>query len=391
MESKAGISICMLSDDFLPAATGVGTHLQEVSKLLAKSGNRIAIITSRRPGQPEFESWEGVLVYRTFTIKAFGFYQAIPSVAAIEKIFAEVQPDVVHYHYLGMMLLRAMKVAQKLSLPQVYTYHMTEDHLTQPLPMRPFRKLIAGQIVRICNRVDLIISVSQGIARLLPQKGISTPIRYISNPVSFAENIAVEPLSRNSPFVVLFAGRLNPEKNIPYLIRGFRGLLYAVPKAVLWIAGHGSQKERLQGLCKELGIEDQVHFLGFLAHDILSNYYASCDVFVLPSLVETQGLVAMEAMWFRKPIIVARSVVSASELVNEGRNGFIVDHDSDAALTARLLDLASNPDLREKMGSSGREMALSYRPPAILAALQAAYFDTLKRRGASFDRNPVRS
>ena len=63
MESKAGISICMLSDDFLPAATGVGTHLQEVSKLLAKSGNRIAIITSRRPGQPEFESWEGVLVY----------------------------------------------------------------------------------------------------------------------------------------------------------------------------------------------------------------------------------------------------------------------------------------------------------------------------------------
>lgn len=385
------LSICMLSDDFLPAATGVGTHLQEISKLLTSSGCRVTIITTRRPGEPETETWEGTRVFRTNTVKVFGFYQAIPSCATLRRILEDTKPDIVHYHYLGLMLLRAMKEVKGLGIPQVYTYHMTEDHLTQPLPMRPLRKLIAKQIVSICNRVDLIISVSQGVAAQLPSKGISTPVRYISNPVGFPENAEVEPMPRDSQFVVLFAGRLNPEKNIPYLLRAFSGVVAKIPDAVLWIAGHGSQKEQLQSVAGELGIEKQVHFLGFLDHNTLSRHYASCDVFVLPSLVETQGLVAMEAMWFGKPVIVANSVVSALELVDEGCNGFIVDHESDASLTQRLLELASTPNLRVKMGLAGREKAQSYRPPVILAALLAAYSDTFSRFQFSVSRSAVKA
>ena len=369
----------MLSDDFLPGATGVGTHLQEICPHLAARGLQISVITTRRHDEPAFEMWRGVSIYRVATIKAFGFYQAVPSSGTIRTLLHKIRPDVVHYHYVGLMLLRALKVVKRLGLPQIYTYHMTEDHLTQPLPMRPLRPWIAKQIVNCCNRTDLVISVSQALADQLPGKGITTPVRYISNPVGFPDISAVVPQPSEAAFVVMFAGRLNPEKNLPFLLGGFAKLLKIFPHAVLWIAGEGTQKNQLQGQCRTLGITDRVQFLGFLKHDMLACYYAGCDVFVLPSLIETQGLVAMEAMWFGKPVVIAKSVVSAKELVDEGQNGFIVDQNSKSDLAQRLAELGANPALRAKMGIAGRQKAEAFRPDAIVAKLESAYRETAER------------
>ena len=376
MPTEQKLSICMLSDDFIPAATGVGTHLQSVSEHLAARGHRVTVITTRRPGQAARETWHGVDVHRVFTLRVFGFYQALPSMATLETIFDEVRPNLLHHHYLGLMLLRAMKVAAHRGLPQVYTYHMTEDHLTQPLPMRPFRGIIRAQIVRRCNAMDRVISVSKALAAQLPAKGITTPVEYISNPVRFETDPALRPARRDAGFVIMFAGRLNPEKNLPFLLRGFAALQAAVPDASLWIAGEGGQRGQLEGLCSELGIERKVRFLGFLDHEALCRHYMSCDVFVLPSLVETQGLVAMEAMWFGKPIVVARSVVSASELVVDGANGFIFDNDVENQLVERLLELVTNPGLRSRMGRASRQLARAYEPATIVTLLEGLYIQT---------------
>ncbi|MDP1898956.1 MAG: glycosyltransferase [Rubrivivax sp.] len=373
MPAEKKLSICMLSDDFVPAATGVGTHLQSVSEHLAAAGHRVTVITTRRPGQPPREVWQGVDVHRVFTLPMFGFYQALPSTTTLEAIFDLVQPDILHHHYLGVMLLRAMKVARRRRLPQVYTYHMTEDHLTQPVPMRPFRRWIGAQIVKCCNEMDVIVSVSKNLAVQLPAKGITSPVHYISNPVRFQTSTAIEPAPRDAGFVVMFAGRLDPEKNLPFLLRSFARMRAAVPDASLWIAGSGTQRSRLERLARELNIERHVQFFGFLGHEELCRRYMACDVFVLPSLVETQGLVAMEAMWFGKPLIVARSVVSASELVEEGINGYIVDNDSEDALIERLTAIARDTPARDRMGRASQTRAQAYQPANIVAALESLY------------------
>ncbi|MCU7369790.1 glycosyltransferase [Paucibacter sp. O1-1] len=373
MSQVQPLSICMLSDDFLPGATGVGTHLQAVAGHLSRRGHRISIITSRRPGEPEQEVWRGVQVYRVPTLKLFGFYQALPSGAEIERLLRKIRPDVVHHHYLGVMLLRALKVCKRLGLKQVYTYHMTEDHLTQPLPMRPFRRIIVRKIVSICNRVDLLISVSKNLAEQLPAKGIHTPVHFISNPVDFADPQSVEPMVREAGFVVMFAGRLNPEKNIPFLLRSFALMLKRVTDAQLLIAGAGADLDALQRQCAALGIQERVKFLGFLNHDLLARYYAACDVFVLPSWVETQGLVAMEAMWFAKPIVVARSVVSATELVDEGVNGFLVEPENDQELADRLVQLSADAGLRAALGAAGRRKSTQYEAESVVDLMESSY------------------
>jgi len=369
----------MISDDFLPAATGVGVHLKLIGPELARRGHRVAVITSRRKGEPDVERWEGVTVHRVFTLKAYGFYQALPSQATVRRIFEQQRPDIVHHHYVGIMMRRACAVAERMHLPQVSTYHFSAEVLTQPLPLRPFRGLIRRQMVAYNNRFDLVIAPSQNLANRIREEGIRTSTRYISNPVVFEETGEVVPAQREPGFTILYAGRLGPEKNLPFLLRAFQEVVQARPDATLWIAGQGPERKPLERLAMQLGLTTRVTFLGFLDHTNLAKYYAACDVFVLPSLVETQGMVVMEAMWFGKPVIVNRCIVSATELVEHGANGYIVDTDSPQDLPARLLTLAGDAALRAAMGKTGYHRAQAYRPEVVVDAIEQAYRDVIAR------------
>lgn len=352
--------------------------MQRIAEGLVQLGHRVCIITTRRRDEAAQESWRGVSVYRCFTVRVFGFYQALPLESTIEKILLENAVQLVHHHYLGLLLRRAEMVAHRLGLRQVYTYHMTVDHLTQPLPMRPLRRWLSRQIVDYCNKFDLIISPSLNLVDRIRADGIRTPIRYITNPVVCEPVGAVEPAPRTAEFMVLFAGRLDPEKNIPLLLNALRRMLDAGRDAGLWIAGAGMQRRRLEALCDSLGIRSKVHFIGFVKHAQLARYYAACDTFVLPSLVETQGLVAMEAMHFGRPVIVTRAIVSATELVAEGQSGFIVDPSDPAELADRLLTLAADPVLRERLGRAGSARARAFAPGAVIQATDDAYRAVLR-------------
>lgn len=370
------LNICMVSDDFLPAATGVGIHIQRVAPELVRRGHKVCIITSRRPGEPAVSSWEGITVYRTFTVKLYGFYQALPSVSTLQRILRENGVDIIHCHYLSLLLTRTLKAVRGLDVRRVYTYHMTVDHLTQPLLMKPLRRLLFRAHVRYCNRFDLILAPSAALMASIRGYGVTTPVRFLTNPVAFTGDEDGH-TDKSSGFVVLYVGRLNPEKNLPYLLRGFAELARTRPDAQLWIVGQGDQAGRLTQLARELGIASLVRFLGFVPHDTLPQYYGMADVFVLPSLVETQGLVAMEAMRFSKPVIVTRSIVSAQELVEDGKNGFIVDPDSVTELADRLRLLADDAELRRAMGATGRERSRSYSPATVVGQLEDYYLDML--------------
>ena len=375
--SKKKLSICMISDDFLPAMTGVGVHLKLIAPALARRGHQVSVITTRRKGEAAIEHWEGVTIYRVFTVKMYGFYQALPTSGKIREIFNHVNPDLIHHHYAGFMMGIVCKVAEELQIRQVSTYHFTAEVLTQPLPLRPLRGLIRRLMVGYNNRFDLVMAPSQVLAKQIKTEGVKSNIQYITNPVVFQSNEKVVPAVRNAGFTILFAGRLGQEKNIGYLLKSFADLLKKKPDANLWIAGRGPEEKKLKDICEELKITQQVKFLGFLDHPTLAKYYAACDIFVLPSLLETQGLVAMEAMWFGKPIIVTNKIVSATELVEQGVNGYIVDASSVADLTMRMETLADNPELREKMGIAGLNRTKDYQPELVVKAIEESYTNVL--------------
>ena len=72
--SENSLTIAMISDDFIPALTGVGIHVQKMSREMVARGHRVIVITTRRQGQPSSEIWEGVRVDRVFSLPIFKFY-----------------------------------------------------------------------------------------------------------------------------------------------------------------------------------------------------------------------------------------------------------------------------------------------------------------------------
>jgi glycosyltransferase involved in cell wall biosynthesis len=367
----------MVSDDVLPAATGVGVHVQHVASELARRGHRVSVLTTRRKGEPALETWEGVRLHRVFTVKVYDFYQAVPSRATVRRILRDDRPDIVHHHYASMLMMRAASVACDLQVHQVSTYHFGAEVLTQPMPMRPFRALIRRAMVATNNRCDLVIAPSHSVAGQIAAMGIRTPIRTISNPIAFGDITGVVPAERDAGFTILYAGRLGPEKNLGYLLAAFEPLLETLPDAQLWLAGKGPMRDDLERQCALLGIGNRVTFLGFLDHDELARRYSACDAFVLPSLIEAQPMAVLEAMWFGKPSIVTDRIVSSREIVEDGVTGYVIDPTAPQNLTERLLDLAASDALRRDMGARARERVEGYRPEAIVDRLEEAYRSVL--------------
>ena len=164
------------------------------------------------------------------------------------------------------------------------------------------------------------------------------------------------------------------KKNVAFLIRAFKGLVHQYPKSELWIIGDGFLKRELKNLARSLRIERSVRFIGRVEHQIIKLLYPLADVFVLPSVIETQGMVAIEAMFFAKPVIVTNAIVSASELVVNGENGYIVDHKNVDSLEEKLIYLKEHPAEVLKMGKMSRDHSRNFTTKTIIDDLEEIYY-----------------
>jgi glycosyltransferase involved in cell wall biosynthesis len=151
--------------------------------------------------------------------------------------------------------------------------------------------------------------------------------------------------------VVVCVARLVPEKDIPTLIDAMRQVVEAIPTAVCWIAGEGSQREALALKIKQSGIEKSVKLLEF-REDALSLINAA-DLFVLPSLAEPFGLVLLEAMALGKAV-VATQAGGPLEIVEEGRTGLLVTPSKADEMSVAIQKLLGDSALRQSMGQAGR-------------------------------------
>lgn len=163
---------------------------------------------------------------------------------------------------------------------------------------------------------------------------------------------------------LLFVGRLIERKGLPYLIEAV-GLLASrcsQRPVHLDIVGEGNMKAEWMALAEARGLSEHVTFHGRVDDRALADFYARCDVFVLPSIVDTHGdteglgVVLLEAMSCRKPVI-ATEVGGITDIVRDGETGLLVPQRDAAALAAAVERLLDDPDLAHRLGQSGAAYA----------------------------------
>ncbi len=138
------------------------------------------------------------------------------------------------------------------------------------------------------------------------------------------------------------------------LIDSWENVLRAVADAELHVVGGGDDRGRLEAKASSAGLAGRIRFLGELPDEHLEREYRDCAFFVLPSSREGFGLVFLEAMRAGKACIGCRG--AASEIIEDGASGFVVEPGDGDCLTAALTRLFQEDDSRERMGRRSREI-----------------------------------
>ncbi len=140
---------------------------------------------------------------------------------------------------------------------------------------------------------------------------------------------------------------------------------------VLVLVGSGPETEHLQERSRELGVAERVFFAGFLEPEKVAEAYRSADLFVFPSVTETQGLVLAEAMAAGLPV-VAQAAYGSLAMVKDGVTGYLC-REGRERFAELILTLIRDTRLREEMGAAARRRAEQLAADKMALRLETAY------------------
>lgn len=282
----------------------------------------------------------------------------------VERIIKRYSIDVIHAHFAhpdGFVGLMAKKGTGK---PLVVTLHGF-DILVEPTVKYGCR--LNPEIDRVVRMVlkdaDRVIAASSATYKAALELGCSHDrLVFIPNAVNVKRfnpmvngfNVKDKLGFGDNPVVFTLGGH-KPHKGIEFLIKAVPLVLKEVPNAIFVIGGDGELRSYHESLVRELGVSGNVLFTGRIPRNEVPYFYASSDVFVIPSVIEAFGLVTIEAMACGKPV-VGTDVGGISDIIGDGLNGFLVKPRDPDALARKIILLLSDSKLREKMGKAGREM-----------------------------------
>lgn len=256
----------------------------------------------------------------------------------------------------------------------------------QWLAERPVNRLfnvLGKMIVRAANTVRVESPIEK---HHLVTLGVSTeriwvvPLLYNFERFAQADGDPIRARYLGAPYteMVLFVGRLAPEKDIPTLLRAVPRLAENRPQARIVIVGGGQAEAALRQLAAELGLGDRVLFAGKAGYEELPAYFRACDVFVLSSIYEGIPTVLVEAAAAGKPI-VSTQTRNVDDVVVHEQTGLIVPVRDPVALAEALAYILSDPAHAAQMGQAGRELVQArFSPEKVLADLVAMWEATAR-------------
>jgi len=307
--------------------------------------------------------------------------------------------DLIHSHY-WMSGIAAKELKKDWNIPIVHMYHtlgvMKQRVARQSEEVEGQYRLDGER--EVLNVADRIIAATQaeyaqlqwlyGAATekiVVIPPGVDISRFYPIPPDEAKEFIGVNPCQK----VLLFVGRIEPLKGIDTLMKAIALLRDQGLEVCLSIIGgdpdlnpevQNAEMARLKAIREEIGLSDQIGFLGKRAQDTLPYYYSAAEAVVVPSHYESFGMVALEAMACGTPV-VASQVGGLAFLVKDGETGYTVPVNNPEILADRLSLLLQDPDLQQKMGLNAFTEAQSYSWEIIAQKMSAVYKQVIDQDG----------
>jgi glycosyltransferase involved in cell wall biosynthesis len=333
------LRVAAFTDSYLPTVNGVTYTIETWRDRWERAGGRMDVVYPRADGYRARPNEHPV---RSLPFPFYdGYRLGLPKIPGAVR-----DAEVVHAHTPFGVGLGGLRLARKRDLPFVVSYHTPASEYAEYLSSREF---VTRRIERVSrayerwflDRADAVVAPSESTREHLGDAvGPSTPIHVVSNgvdletfrPVETGAFLAAHGLSGDRPLVG-YTGRHGYEKRLTELVAAAADLDVTVV-----LGGDGPAREDLEHQAESLGAD--VRFLGFLDREELPAFYSALDAFAFPSPVETQGLVAMEAIACGTPVVGA-DAGALSNTVVDGETGYHFesgDIDDFRAAIRRVLD-----------------------------------------------------
>jgi len=348
---------------------GIQRHVGELSKALAREGMEVhlfivgKIIGLNRalyPGSPleDTQLEEGILIHPVTVMPTprltLGEYLSYSLNAA--RLSRRYDLDLIHGHTMyscGCAMKKGFPMVLTIHGPQILEYK-TELSSGATLNHRITDAAAVMMESYAARKADRLIVDSEESKRAVVENygAEESRIRVIVKDGIDVRNFTQSSCESNT---VLFVGRLHERKGLDLFLPIFRDILKE-QEVFLKIAGSGEKEMALKQQVEELGIGRHIEFLGHLPDPELLKQYSEASVFVSPSRHEGFGLTVLEALASGLPIVATDTGI-ASTVVEDGRNGFLVDHEN---MKEAILELMGDMAKRKHFGARSRQIAHNY-------------------------------
>jgi len=335
---------------------GMQNHTFELTKALDDMGVVQTVVTTRPPGAGRVESvGSRARVHRVgMPIRRFRQLYSLPASRLVPRLARDA--DVVHVH-LGEDLAAlplGLCASRRRGLPLVVTVHCSLRHTLLISDARSaLLKVVGGQIESAGTRsADAVIVLTHRLARLLERADVP-PARIHVIPTGVDRDLfgpgKPDPLPEIPAPRVTFVGRLVAAKGVDVLLEASRHL---PPDVHVVFVGDGELRSGLKRRAEQLGLQDRVHFTGFVPHHVVPAVLEHSQALVLPSLYEELGSILLEAMQARVPIVASR-VGGIPTVVRHGVDGILVPPSEPRALAEALTRVLADPALSRRLVQGG--------------------------------------
>jgi 1,2-diacylglycerol 3-alpha-glucosyltransferase len=363
------MNIGIFTDAYYPQVSGVVTSTVILKNELIKLGHSVTIISV---AHPDVEDEEGII--RLPSIPFFLLPSQRVGMIYSRKIMNKIKKldlDIIHTQTEFSVGIFGRIVARKLDIPVVHTYHtMYEDYIhyvSRGIMLKPASEFAKKVSKLYCRDCSAIIVPTLKVKDALQKYGLLRHIDVIPTGVNiepfeknnYDENLIIEEkksygINENEP-VVLFIGRLAKEKSVDIIIKSMKQLIYKIPNCKLLIVGDGPERENLENLAEEIGIEKSIIFTGEKPWAEIGKYYQMGNVFVGASLTETQGLTFAEAMAAQIPVVAKYDKNLDGIIRDEFSGRFFYKDESLAEILFQILMDKESADIMVKNAYDGIE------------------------------------
>ncbi|MBI2888719.1 MAG: glycosyltransferase [Candidatus Liptonbacteria bacterium] len=391
--------IAVFSDNFYPELSGISDSIITTARELAERGHAIRFFAPkyaprdyRKVGLPleEQNLHERISVTRFSSFPyggPSGQARIVIPTGLRTYLVRQFKPDIIHAHMIFGVGFEGLIASRVLQCPFIGTNHtpLTEFMKYSPVRSKWFTSLLLSYNSWYYNRCAFVSSPASEIFEEMGRYGFHAPHAVVSNPIDCSlfhpmdgDRATLKREFGLSPFTILYAGRLAPEKRIDNLLDAFAACAKNLPGATVAIVGKGPSEAMLRAHAEKLGIGDRVRFLGFLKNaEVLARAYRASEVFAIMSPAETQSIVAMQALACGIPAIGSQAWGIGEYLNKAGQ--LTVEPGDKEKLAEHLVTLFQNPQLRAELGAKGRAFAETISTSAIAEEWERIYEEVLAR------------